>query len=196
MDRGRDASFARIRLTGRGSILYRSIAIAIAIEIEIGRPEEGGRVAARQPCVTIATITSRPGTGVLTHPDPELARSTPRPRTGVLDDDNAHPEPQNPADLGETNLVRVFPGRGLPHVQNCEQLGARRAVEPHRCARQDATRTGRRGPAMLHQRLIALSTRLVAAIQTISPPTRSGQTFWARGLLKDEQRDTKTTEDS
>jgi hypothetical protein len=49
---------------------------------------------------------------------------------------------------------------------------------------------------MLHQRLIALSTRLVAAIQTISPPTMSGQTFWARGLLKDEQRDTKTTEDS
>jgi hypothetical protein len=41
-DHDHDASFARIGLTGHGSILYRSIAT------ETGRLEEGGRVAARQ----------------------------------------------------------------------------------------------------------------------------------------------------
>jgi hypothetical protein len=84
MDRDHDASFARIRLTSRGSILYRSIAI------ENGRPEEGGRVAVRQPSVTIATSTSRPRTGVLTRTQNWCARRrqtrTQNRRTGVLDD--------------------------------------------------------------------------------------------------------------
>jgi hypothetical protein len=62
-------------LTGRGSILYRSIAI------EIGRPEEGGRVAARQPSVTIATIREPAHAERLLRGQPEVGEQA----RGVLD---------------------------------------------------------------------------------------------------------------
>jgi hypothetical protein len=54
VDRDHDASLARIRLTGSGPILYRSIVA------EIGRPQEGGRVAAgnRETIVTFGGLAA------------------------------------------------------------------------------------------------------------------------------------------